>query len=136
MSKLNSSVRVMFLRNRQNHAVGCLAITLDRKSNSVDYQYSVLNPLDSFDRKVARHLALGRLLENPISVSVPKDATMHDVSRAVMTSLSSSKKVPTRAVKAAKLWLNDARFKLDQNLAQSMLGYDLYGNLVSGISFK
>jgi hypothetical protein len=80
-------------------------IKLNRHNNEAQYQLSVLNPADRFDRKVARQLALGRLTEAPMQVNLPKNATMHDISRAVMEDIS-KRNLPTRAVKSAKFWLS------------------------------
>lgn len=98
--------RIMFLRDNQYRPVGCLAINVDRKNHQLNYQFSVLNPADAFDRKTARVLALGRLLDSPISLPLGrgKAVNMHDVSHAVMTHLAQSN-APNRAVKSAKLWL-------------------------------
>lgn len=97
--------RVMYLRSMDGQPVGCLAIVVDRANETASYQLSVLNPADRFNRKVARQLALGRLLEVPRTVGVRKNATMHDISRAIMKHLIAVKETPTRAVKAAKFWL-------------------------------
>lgn len=97
--------RVMYLRSTDGKPVGCVAMVVDRLEGVARYQLSVLNPADYFDRKVARHLALGRLIEQPQKVSMLKNASMHDVSRLVMTALVASKHTPARACKAAKLWL-------------------------------
>lgn len=99
--------RVMYLRNVDGHAIGCLAIQVNHKQAMLQYGYSVLNPADKFDRKVARQLALGRLMESPIEVSVMReDLNMHEITRSIMRSLVLSNKTPARAVRAAKLWLN------------------------------
>lgn len=97
--------RVMYLRSMDGRPVGCLAIVVNRQAGELSYQLSVLNPADRFDRKVARQLALGRLLEVPKTIKIAKNATMHDISRAVMTALVNTKGTPTRAAKAAKFWL-------------------------------
>lgn len=101
------SDRTMFLRDKSGNPVGCLAIIAFPDSNTVEYQFSVANlEQDTFDRKVARGLALGRLVELPISVRLPaRNFTMYDISRAVMKNLTRREGVPSRAVKAAKLWL-------------------------------
>lgn len=98
--------RIMYLRTRSGNPVGCLAIRLNPRTQFVEYQLSVLNPLDRFDRKVARQLALGRLAETPITLRVPRNPTMYDISVAVMRDLSHTKTAPSRAIKAAKLWLD------------------------------
>lgn len=95
----------MFLRDKNYFPSGCLAISVDRSKQEVKYQLSVLNPKDRFDRSLARSIALGRLVEKPVTISVPNDATMHQISEAVMRDIVSGTKVPARAVKSAKLWL-------------------------------
>jgi hypothetical protein len=99
--------RVMYLRGSKHHnPVGCAVISMDRRRTYVDYQISVLNPKDKFDRKVARQLAIGRWMENPIRVLLPKNANMHTVSEMVMRDLVGRKGAPARAVKAAENWLH------------------------------
>lgn len=98
--------RVMFLRDIENKPVGCLSMIIDRKNHRVKYQYSVQNPVDHFDRKLARHLALGRLVDQPIVIPLPRnsDQNMTTITRLVMQDLSQLN-APSRAIKAAKLWL-------------------------------
>jgi hypothetical protein len=99
------SRRIMYLRSDNGHPVGCLAIQLNRHSGQISYALSVLNPKDRFNRPVARQLALGRLLEEPLKVDVNREATMHDISEAVMKDILRYKDAPTRAIKAARLWI-------------------------------
>jgi hypothetical protein len=101
------SERTMFLRDKSGNPVGCLAIVAFPDSNVVEYQFSVVNlDQDDFDREVARGLALGRLVEMPITVRLPaRKFNMFDISRAVMKNLTRREGVPSRAIKAAKLWL-------------------------------
>lgn len=100
--------RIMFLRDANYRPVGCMAISIDSRNHRLNYQYSVLNPVDKFDRKMARHLALGRLVETPITVPLPRngEVSMHLISECVMAHLAGSN-APSRAVKAAQLWLWD-----------------------------
>lgn len=97
--------RIQFLRNSSSHPIGCLAISVNRLHGELSYQYSVLNPRDEFDRKIARQLALGRLVEKPIKLALPRDANMHEISTVVMSDLERSSTAPNRAVKSARLWL-------------------------------
>lgn len=99
----------MFLRDNQYRPCGCVAITIDRRNHRLSYQYSALNPSDKFDRKIARQLALGRLVETPLHISMRHEGeiSMHRVSEMVMRNLSTSKFAPARAVRAAKIWLRD-----------------------------
>jgi hypothetical protein len=58
--------RIMYLRDKSGYPVGCVAMGLTRSMKKIKYQLSVLNPQDQFDRSLARHIALGRLLESPL----------------------------------------------------------------------
>lgn len=102
------SRRIMYLRSSHGQPIGCIAISVERNSATVQYQISVLNPRDNFNRSVARHLAIGRLVENPRSINIKKSANMHDVSSAVMQDIVCNGKnlFPSRAIKSAKLWIN------------------------------
>lgn len=115
---MSSKIRYMYLRDENNGPVGCLAIQLHRKKHYLEYQLSVLNPVDKrhpitgknlpFNRAVARQLAVGRLVESPIEMYLPEDATMNEISLLVMQDLVDIRGyVPSRAIKAAKLWLRN-----------------------------
>ena len=103
---MNNAIRVTYLRDEVQRPIGCVVIQLHRAKGLIDYQYTVQNPRDDFNRKIGRQLAIGRLVEDPISIIINKDADMHDISHAVMSDLLLAKDTPTRAFKAAKSWLN------------------------------
>jgi hypothetical protein len=126
-------IRVMYLRDSNGLPVGCLAIKLNG-SKTVTYQYSVLNPLDKFDREVSRVLAKGRLVENPITVSLPFLASRHDISEAVLRDILSNSSAPSRARRAARLWLRtniQTKSNVQVNVA-SVASALATGNSVSG----
>lgn len=104
---MSNQVRFMFLRNKNNQPVGCLAIKFDKSKKRAYYQVSVLNPHDRFNRSVGRELALGRLHSKPFVVVVGTQFNMHEISKAVLADIELTKSLPARAVKAASLWLND-----------------------------
>ena len=110
---MKSGFRTMFLRDEKGQPVGCLAIGLTSKQRIVKYQVSALNPIDRFDRKMARLLALGRLVEAPFTavLSDVADINMHQISRDVMMHLASNKEVPSRASRAARRWLRNKASK-------------------------
>lgn len=110
--------RYMYLRDERRNPIGCLAIRLHRKKGYLEYQVSVVNPVDRispmtgkntpFNRNVAKDLAVGRLVTQGLLVPIKDDITMSQVTRAVMSdlaSLPSTMPIPARAIKAAKLWL-------------------------------
>lgn len=107
------NIRITYLRDLKGQPVGCLAIAPicsdGQFGHKVSYHLSVLNPTDKFDRKIAREIATGRLDKNPEchTVPVPENADMHMITRSVMVDIMDSKSMPTRAVKAAKLWVAD-----------------------------
>lgn len=113
-----SNYRTLYLRDDRGFPVACVSMKLDRHSSKVSYGMSVLNPKDNFDRGVARHLSLGRLVDMPNVVSVPQNSNTHEVSFAIVRDIISHSKngtVPTRAAKAAKLWLKAAKQKKNKS---------------------
>lgn len=102
---MEKNYRIMFIRGSNNHPVGCLALKFN--NGSVDYQVSTLNPVDRFNRPVARQLALGRLLEAPITITT-NNSNIHDVVRSVMNHVINNKTVPNRTRKAAANWMRNA----------------------------
>lgn len=102
--------RVQYLKDDNGHYVGCIAIKEHpahpgEHYTLVEYRVSVRNPADQFDKDVARHLALGRMVETPYTVRVPADPNMHEVSHAIMKDIARDSSEPSRARRAAKLWL-------------------------------
>jgi hypothetical protein len=104
--------RIQYLRDSKGQPVGCVAIKIKTavgRSNGVTlvtYQMSVLNPLDRFDRRMARQLALGRLTEAPLTTTIDHvSPTRREVSLAVMSDIKNDSSAPARARKAASLWL-------------------------------
>jgi hypothetical protein len=110
------NIRTMYIRDRRSQQIGSLAISVDRKNKRVSYQLSMAHPKDmkdengrtiNFDSAKGRLLALERLIGNPIHAVIKSKATMHDITSAVMTSLSKSEVAPSRAIKFAKSWLKE-----------------------------
>ncbi len=120
--------RFQYLRDRSGQPVGCVAIktSVGDFGLQVEYQVSVLNPLDRFDRTLARSIAVERLKKRPIVIEemLGINATMHQITSAVMSHLVETPvtttvvggvtipwdvqmNVPSRARKAAKLWLKE-----------------------------
>lgn len=95
----------MYLRDKNGWTVGCVAMLLQSKERQVGFQLSVVNPADKFERVLARQLALGRLVEQPYFVSLPRQYNAHDISEAVMVAIRNNSALPTRAREAARRWL-------------------------------
>ncbi len=114
----------MYLRDDNLNPCGCLVIDVDRKAKTLSYQMSVLNPADrfKFERKLAREIAVKRLSVKPITLALDSsEVSRHDISRLVMTDIKTSKKVPTRARKAAERWLTVAKYIAAQEQAFSKI---------------
>jgi hypothetical protein len=60
-------VRFTFVRDENNLPVGCIAYRLH--DGRFEYEVSIHNPKDNFDRKMARKVAEGRLNKHPMLVS-------------------------------------------------------------------
>lgn len=102
-------MRIMFLRDKNRQPVGCLAFVIDA-DNHIVYGMSVLNPKDKFNRTIARDVAMLRMNMFERSRFIPFHAapyTMHEVSEALMQDLLINPRAPTRARKAAQLWLTN-----------------------------
>jgi len=106
--------RIQYLRDSKGQPVGCCAIKIKPIPHVghpgghtlVTYQMSVLNPLDKFDRKIARRLALGALQEAPFTTTIEHlMPTRRQITKAVMDDIWNDPTAPTRARKAARLWL-------------------------------
>lgn len=106
---LNQEFKIMFIRDSKRQPVACLATKFSRDSGNVYVGMSVLNPCDRFNREMARSLAVGRAITQPVVVKADSSANAHDISRLIMNSIVSSGFVgiPARVIRAAKLWLKD-----------------------------
>jgi hypothetical protein len=109
---INNGCRIMFLRDKHNQPQGCVAIIVDTDNKFAYYQLSVLNPVDRFCRELSRSIAIGRLYQGGVQVPLPAKPNMHVISRAIMEDIRKNPNSPTRAVKAAKLWLRKANNKI------------------------
>jgi hypothetical protein len=117
-----SSIRYMYVRDDQYGPCGCVAIQVHRSKNRVEYGLSVRHPIDcknaagkqlKFNRRQAQSLALDRMIEAPRYAYIDREATQHDISRAVMQDIVANGKSPTRAVRFAKNWLKVADLMAD-----------------------
>ena len=112
---MQNDIRIMYLRDSYpvvdgmltpGQPVGCLAIRLNKTGTRAEYGLSVLNPKDKFSREIGRSVASAQLSHNPFSVRIPSNATIHEITEAVMLDLESLPQVPSRARRAAKVWIN------------------------------
>lgn len=118
----------MYLRDEHRNPIGCVAIWLHRKKEYLEYQVSVVNPVDRvdplsgksvpFNKNMARDLALGRLVSQGLLVRMDGNATMNEITHIVMGDIAKQPvplfpgEIPNRAIRAAKLWLKTNRSQL------------------------
>jgi len=103
------SNRIIYLREENNKTVGCVAISTSEDTHygkTINYQVSVHNPRDLFNKAMARQLAIGRLIDSPFKVYADY-TNIHDVTYFVMKEIASNKNklFPSRAIIAAKCWI-------------------------------
>jgi len=59
-------IKMFYLRDKHGFPVACVASTKETE-DTVKYTVSTHNPMDRYDKKTARHIALGRLTKfNPL----------------------------------------------------------------------
>lgn len=103
---MKSGIRVVFLRDKNRNPVGCVAMQVSKNKKAIRYQLSTCNPIDKFDRALARQLALGRLLDKPLTLkSALPLKSLHNVTAMVMEKLALDSSTPNRSQKAALRWL-------------------------------
>ena len=103
---MTNSYHVMYLRAPDGSPIGCVAFNQD--GIYLDYQVSVINPIDKFNREVSRSLAVGRLLSQPHTAYLSSaNASKHDLIRKVMQTIERVPELPSRARRAAHRWLRD-----------------------------
>lgn len=107
--------KYFYLRDKHHQPVGCVASKIDYNNRQVLYHISLLHDGDSFDKKVARDIACGRLTKEPLCI--PFDdvgvLTAHMVNKAVMLKIAHNMVLgkdvcsSSKARSAAKRWLRD-----------------------------
>lgn len=88
--------------------LGCV-VTLLNTDNTISYQVSSRNPLDEYNRKTGREIAVGRLITAPVVVSLDDVAPKrHAILRAVLLDIANHpKEFPKKIWKSADRWLKD-----------------------------
>lgn len=92
--------RFFYLRDENNTRVACVASRLSE--DRVEFALSTWNPIDPFDKSIAKQIAEGRLKAGKIySIEFQRET----VKREIITTILSNTHSPTRAREAAKRWL-------------------------------
>jgi hypothetical protein len=110
LSKNKNEPRWFYLRDENNHPVGCVASKIEKDNTGtelVKVSISIQNPKDNWNKELGRHIALERLGKEHIfyahyaMTSVP-------IKEGIMNAIAGDKKLPSRFREAAILWLKDA----------------------------
>lgn len=114
-----SSLKIMYLRDKKDQPVGCVVyrripVNADQTQHHLEYEVSVRNPLDRFNKKMGREIALGRLNTHPRETRIHSNSTGKEAVFAVLDQIANTPSLlPARAIKAAKAMLlftkNEAR---------------------------
>lgn len=111
-----NKLRFIYLRDQNKQPHACVAVAFNKKTKQVVYALSSLNPMDKFNREVARDLAVGRLLQrgNELDLSDLENPDCHTITRVILKDLLTldNDDLPSRARKLAKRWLaKDAEYQ-------------------------
>jgi hypothetical protein len=90
-------------------AIACIASNIDLEKKELSYQVSICNPVDVFDKPIARQLAIGRLVEKPIKFTFNGELNAFAISKLILNHILSSQQkriYPRRFYKAVidALW--------------------------------
>lgn len=109
----------------RGNLVGCLAVEVNRKSNTIKYGFSVCSPIDIFDKSRARQIASIRLEKKPNVIDIEVPESSHDITQAIMNHLSESNSLQTKnkkrsviAYESAQGWLRFTNLPQTNKIAQ------------------
>jgi hypothetical protein len=114
---MENSIRVMYIRDRENNPYGCIAMAREvgEESSVIKFALSVVHSKnDVFDKKIGRQIAKGRLIDNPEIIHTDETVdfrwSTHDITAQVMQSIVEAPygHFPCDAVKFAKRWLAES----------------------------
>lgn len=92
-----NKTRFLYFRDKDYNPVGCLAFSIDFKSHTVTYGYSVHNPNDQFNRTLGRKVAEGRMHEKPSFFKFEGDKVkLKNLVGDLLLYISKSKDCPNR----------------------------------------
>jgi hypothetical protein len=97
----DEKVRTFWIRDPKNNPVACLATFRDYQTvpNTLLYAVSTYNPIDQFNRKMGRDIAVGRLKSKHCSVIHLKPG--ENIKREVLYQIMSDASLPHRIRNAA-----------------------------------
>lgn len=89
---------IHYIRNSKGLPIGCIAFRDVFGPNDeiyVEYGFSVRNPSDSWNRSLARQIAIGRMIEQPFRIASDPDWNVTRIIEEINLDLP-TRKVPTR----------------------------------------
>ncbi len=95
--------------------IGCLAVDVNKDANEIRYAFSVCSPLDTFQKDLAKRIALGKLKNEKSSVLIKGDVpkTAHEITKLIMQDIVAKNDKQVKGQKrsvigcdAAKGWLS------------------------------
>lgn len=97
---MSNKVRYFYLRDRHDQPIACVAAMYFQKDKRLSYGLSVRNPLDHFNRKVARELAAGRLALYgvPLDLSDEPEVNCHTITRRILKDLLYTNQLSSKAM--------------------------------------
>jgi hypothetical protein len=101
--------RYIYLRNRKNFPVACIATKINYQSGQIEYGYSVYNPDDKFDKNVARDEADKKADQKKLAAAWSESFTAHKSTESVLNNLLQQEDLPLRLKVAAKNWLKKVK---------------------------
>jgi len=100
-------MKLFYLHNKNNFPVACVASDL-KPDGSILVAVSTYNPIDPFDKRVARDVAIGRLASGRHFFCINAS---NNVKARILELIAGSEYIPNRTKVAARLWLKQATEK-------------------------
>jgi hypothetical protein len=99
--------KIMFLRDKNRTPIACIALLIVDNKTKIRYQLSTCHPSDRFNKSLARHIALGRLVEKPYVITgLNGTENMNQIHSLIMNNIINNSEAPGRARRNANKWFN------------------------------
>lgn len=111
---MSSDFRYLYLKDENKFPHTCVAFKIDRNTNKAFYGVSTVHPNDkgqNFDRKIARELAVGRLVLDQKNITFPTHQynSVQDIMQFLIYALDDDKTLPKRTQRAIAAWIANGR---------------------------
>lgn len=98
-------IHTEWLRDSSQKVVGCIAAK--KRDKNVIVGYSLRHPTYGFDPNLARQLAIGRMIDDPIKVDSLRLYDLRvDAMFSAMLSMASNKNVSSSVRRGARRWIS------------------------------